>query len=126
MTYHVDGFLIGSNPGSKGGGYTIIDETGKRIERTTLKAPKFTGNDAELFALSAGLRIAAHGDVIMSDSQVCIGWILRGKANAWPELKPALEAAKLLAEDNNVRLWWSPRGKNLAGIYNERQRVPLD
>jgi hypothetical protein len=129
MTYDVDGWLTGPNP-AKGGGFTIVDQTGKL--RARAQAPNvgvlshFTNNDAELWAVAAGAHLAKVGDIIRSDSEVmCKWWVPRGVCKSRPDLNTLCQYAHNLIRDKRIILVWTPRDENLAGIYNDAYKVKL-
>lgn len=64
--------------------------------------------------------LAMEGDIILSDSQVAIGWVRRGRSGARRDLNDRLKVAKDRMASKNLTLRWVPRKQNHAGIYNER------
>lgn len=120
MIYYTDGFTIGGNPSSVGGGYTIVDEHNNLIETRVIEKEAFTNNEAELLGVLEGLRLCKPGDKIITDSMNTVYWIKSGNPKKRPDLKDLCEEAKRLVEQKQVIVEHQPRESNLAGIYNEQ------
>lgn len=118
MKYYTDGWLMGSNP-SHGGGWTVIDENNKLIERGELRKMGFTNNEAEIRAIKFALEYAEEGDQISTDSMCCLSWVNKGKSKARPDLNELMTECKNIKEKKKINLMWEGRDFNLAGIYNE-------
>jgi ribonuclease HI len=128
--FFVDGFTIGKNPSKVGGGYTITDYYGELVSRAIIQKPGFTNNDGELLGIAEAVKICPQEGIIISDSSVCIGWVLRGKTRrrklkngggmVREDLLPKIEEAHKILEEKKLQLHWGPREHNLAGIYNEK------
>ena len=119
MKYYVDGFTLGNNPSSKGGGYTIVDETKKLIKRETIFKNYFTNNDGEVLGLLDCLRLAENGDIIVTDSYTAMRWVLNGKSKARKDLNPLCLEGKNLLISKNLKILLEPRDTNFAGQFNE-------
>lgn len=123
MTYDVDGWMMGRNP-APGGGFTICGPDGKLIKRVSMRKVGFTNNDAELWAIAAAVFLAHTGDTIRSDSEVMTKWwIPRGHCKSRPDLNVLCKFAHDGIRDKRLSLVWVPRTKNLAGLYNDRNKI---
>ncbi len=122
MTFDVDGWMMGANP-AIGGGFTIINDNGSLVARVEMLKPNFTNNDAELWAVAGAAYIAHVGDIIRSDSEVCVRWwVARGNCKSRPDLNVLCRYARALIRDKRLALVWVPREQNLAGIYNDAHK----
>jgi ribonuclease HI len=119
MRYDVDGFLIGRNPSPQGGGFTVIDEDHRLIAHHTFYKPNFTNNEAELWAMAAGVFAAAQNDIIRSDSQCIVSWVAGGRCKSRPDLQTLCDTCYHVIHQKNLCIFWIEREQNLAGIYNE-------
>lgn len=119
MKYYTDGFVLGRNGNSKGGGYTIVDQHSKLIARETVYKEKFTNNDGEILGVYNALKMADVLDVISTDSMVAITWVKSGFSKARPDLNILLRECQFLMKDKCINLMWEGRNYNLAGQYNE-------
>lgn len=119
MKYYTDGFVLGKNGKSKGGGYTIVDEHNKLLARETLHTPGFTNNDGEILGVHAALKMCACLDTVSTDSMVAITWVRSGFSKARPDLNPLLQECRFLYKDKCINLMWEGRDHNLAGRHNE-------
>lgn len=117
--YYCDGFVLGKNGKSLGGGYTIVDEHNKLIARETLYKEKFTNNDGEILGVYNALKLCDCLDVVSTDSMVAITWTRSGFSKARPDLNNLLRECRFLLKDKCINLIWEERNYNLAGIYNE-------
>lgn len=120
MKLYTDGFLIGQNPSTIGGGYTVVDSTGIIVSQQTFKKSGFTNNDAELLGVLMAAAIGEPGGVISTDAMVITHWVRSGKPKARPDLTVLCQIAKKLIELKKLSLIWEPRELNLAGIENEK------
>lgn len=136
---YADGFVLGSNPSSKGGGYTLTDGKGKVLIRRTIDArdmkpvgdahPVFTNNDGELRGVVHALIIARHNDVVITDSKTAYAWVTKGKSKVRPDLNEICAIGRAHMLNKKVELRWAPRDRNLAGISNEnygKKKEPYD
>lgn len=119
MKLYTDGFVLGRNGNSKGGGYTIVDQHSKLITRETVYKEKFTNNDGEILGVYHALKIAGALDCISTDSMVAITWVRSGFSKARPDLNVMLRECQFLMRDKCINLMWEGRDHNLAGQYNE-------
>src|SRR5438105_10896906 len=109
MIYYTDGYCIGMNPSPTGGGFTIFNEHNELVKTVRIEKTRFTNNEAELLGIVESLRIAGKHDTIVTDSQICLGWVLRGNTKSRHDLAPiAQEGLKLLIA-KQVFLAWQPR-----------------
>lgn len=120
MKYYCDGYTLLDNPSRVGGGYSIVDESGKLITHQVIKQEGFTNNDAEIQGALATLEMASEGDTISTDSFCVITWINGGKSKARPDLLETLQRCKKLREEKKINLTWEGRDFNLAGHFNEK------
>ena len=120
MIYFTDGFCLLANPSPKGGGYTVFNGRNKLIEHTVINKQGFTNNEAELLGIVAGLKKAKKHDTVVTDSQICLGWILRKMAGSRQDLNWVAKQGSDLMIQKQVYLAWQPREVNLAGHYNEQ------
>lgn len=114
-----DGFTFDSNPSPTGGGFTITDNCGRLISRRRIHRSGLTNNEAEVRGLAYAVRIAEEGDIVLSDSQVAIGWVLGGESGARPDLNDRLRRANDRMRKKHLRLKFVRRAENPAGVYNE-------
>ena len=121
MKYFCDGFVLGQNGSSKGGGYTIVDESNNLIVHETIYKDNFTNNDGELLGVYETLKLCKPFDTISTDSMVALSWIRSMKVKARPDLKPLAIECNFLLKDKCINLMWEGRDYNLAGIYNENK-----
>lgn len=121
MKYYTDGFVDGSNPSAKGGGYTILDENNKMIRQDYVEKVGFTNNEGEILGIYNALLSCEVGDTISTDSMCCLSWVGNGKSKARPDLNNILRECRELREEKKVNLMWEGRDFNLAGIFNEEQ-----
>jgi len=119
MKYYIDGFVDGSNPSDRGGGYSIVNENGELVEIEYVEKKGFTNNEAEVLGLYNALCYAESGDIISTDSQNNLYWLCGGKSKSRPDLNDILSKSKDLLKNSNVTIVWEPRDYNLAGVYNE-------
>jgi hypothetical protein len=56
----------------------------------------------------------------LTDSQTAQGWIIKGKSKGRPDLNEILRWCKEKITQNNIKILFTPRKKNLAGLYNEQ------
>lgn len=129
MRFHVDGFLLSeTNPSPKGGGWTVVAESGiirKRREQKIL----MSNNRAEICAILEALTMADDYDSIYSDSDVAIGWIrgkLPKKAIDLDEIKEFVNQARKLYKDKHITIHWVNRDNNIAGWENEFTHQELE
>ena len=79
-----DGFLISANPSPIGGGYTLVANNSKLIERQIIQRPGLTNNEAELLGVLRAVELANRGDIVFSDSQIALTWIRKSRSSAGP------------------------------------------
>jgi len=120
MKIFTDGYTIGSNPSSQGGGYVLTDELGQRIHREHILQSHFTSNEAELLGINKASQFASRGDEIYTDSQVAKAWVKLGDCKARPDLSDKAREAKENIEYKKLKVIQIPREENQAGIYIER------
>lgn len=123
MTIFTDGFTIGKNPSLKGGGYAVVDDTGKLLYHAKLKKKGFTNNEGELRGIVRSLQFAHDGDTIITDSACSLAWIKRGYCKARPDLTPLVGIIQSFLRTKRVQILWQPRDENLAGQFNEGKRL---
>ena len=123
MKWYIDGFTIGGNPSSVGGGFTVLDENNKLIKQEQIFKEKFTCNEGELLGMLYATKIASENDTIITDSKNTIFWVKSGRPKARPDLTQQASEAKEMIEQKNLIIEWCGRDKNLAGIYNDKPRV---
>jgi len=121
MIYYTDGFCENSNPSRTGGGYTITNKKGKVVKQGRVSKVGFTNNEAELLGIFNALKRAKKLDTIITDSQICLNWVLLGKSAGRKDLNEIAQEAKTLLKEKSVALAWLPREVNLAGHYNEEK-----
>lgn len=119
MKYYTDGYTIGLNPSPTGGGYAVVDESGKLLVHEVINKEGFTNNEGEILGLERALEICGRGDVISTDSMVALTWIHSGKSKARKDLNPLLQKLKEIVEDKKINLIWEGRDYNIAGHFNE-------
>ena len=122
MIYYTDGFTIWRNPSPKGGGYTVIDATNTLRSYQVIAKKGFTNNEGELLGILNALELAETGDTIISDSRICINWILRGQAGTRIDLWSRAREGQKLWRIKKINLKWENRRDILAGQYNERTK----
>jgi ribonuclease HI len=110
-----DGFTIGKNPSSIGGGYLLADENGNVIKKQQFNKPKYSNNEAELMGVVEATKIIENGGEIYTDSMNTIRWIKSCKFKARPDLKQFGMEAKINILEKNLQLIFIPREENLAG-----------
>ena len=120
MIYYCDGFCFEKNPSPLGGGYTIVNKNKKLIAHEKIYKQNFTNNEAELLGIYNSLRVAKKNDTVVSDSQICIGWVYRKLAGSRIDLNNIAKDANSMMVARQVHLAWQPRDVNLAGKYNEQ------
>lgn len=116
--FHVDGYMIKSNPSPIGGGMTVF-YNGEFLLSQELLIPNVTNNETELRACCEAIRLANNGDEIIVDSQNTISWLRKGRTNARADLLPMIQEYREMMRYKGLRIKWEPRENNLAGIYNE-------
>lgn len=116
--YHTDGFVIGMNGRSRGGGYTVFLNN-KFLKRKTIYKYNFTNNEGELLGVVSALEHANNGDEILTDSMIALSWIRSGKPKARKDLINLATIGKNLLHKKKINLYWGSRDNNQAGIYNE-------
>lgn len=121
----VDGFQFLRNPSPIGGGFTLVDSQGHLIDRKIFEKTGLTCNEAELLGIARAINVAPPGSVIATDSQVARRWVLRGNSRSRPDLRKVIRFARKMAKEKKMQVIYVPRGQNLAGIYNERNRPPM-
>jgi ribonuclease HI len=125
MKYYFDGFTLRRNPSPIGGGYTIVDDNNTLIKVENIKKIGLTNNEAELRGLLGCLEVASKGDILSTDSFNTISWIrtLKDKKIARKDLLVTIRACRELMEEKEINLIWEGRDYNLAGIYNEENKL---
>jgi len=68
-----------------------------------------TCNESETAAVILAIDLVEADDIIVSDSQIALGWLCGG----WSQ------AARELVKSKGLELRFVPRAYNLAGLYNE-------
>lgn len=116
--FHVDGYMIKSNPSPIGGGMTVF-YNGDFLLSQELLIPNVTNNETELRACCEAIRLANQGDEIIVDSQNTISWLRKGKTSARADLLPMIREYREMIRYKGLRVKWEPRENNLAGMYNE-------
>lgn len=125
MKYYCDGYTLDSNPSKIGGGYSIVDESGKLIDHKVINKEGFTNNEAELEGILATLELTSDSDAISTDSMCMLTWVNSGMSKARPELNPTLKRCQFLKEQKKVNLMWEARQFNLAGHFNEKHDTAM-
>lgn len=116
-----DGYTIGKNPSSQGGGYLLADENGNLIKTEEFNISnyyperKYTNNEAELMGVLEATRLIENGGEIYTDSMNTIRWIKNCKFKARPDLKQFGMEAKINILEKNLELIFISREENLAG-----------
>ncbi len=118
-TIYTDGYTIKRNPSKIGGGFIVMNETGKLLHHEKILKPNFTNNEAELLGVIKAIELADEGDTIMTDSNVTLCWIFYRKCRARLDLKPKAIKAYALMEKKYLSLEQIRREENLAGIHIE-------
>jgi len=121
--YYIDGYTELGNPSPTGGGYTITDSKGKVLITKRVKKKGLTSNEAEMLGLYRALRKCKKGDVISTDSQNNISWVSNGRSKSRPDLNELLYKCFFVRNKKWIEVIWEPREKNLAGIYNENEKL---
>ena len=116
--YHTDGFVIGVNGKSEGGGFTVF-LNGKHLVTERRNKKLITNNETELLGVVEALKDAEEGDEIITDSMNTLAWIRSGNPKARPDLKTLASEGKKLLHSKKINLYWEKRDNNLAGNYNE-------
>lgn len=114
----VDGYCIGINPSSIGGGYTVFLGD-KFIKTEQILKEYFTNNEAELIAILEGCRFAEKNQNIITDSDNALKWIRRGRSRARPDLNFVISEINNLKREKNLKIIWQSRETNFAGFFNE-------
>lgn len=122
MKYYTDGFMIGKNPSTLGGGYTIVDEDNNLIRREVIERIGYTNNEAELKGVLETLKICKEEDQVSTDSMCILSWVHAGRSKVRPDLNQMMAEAQELKLRKNVNLMWERRDFNLAGRLNETQQ----
>lgn len=120
MEIHCDGFTFEGNPSKIGGGWSVLGD-GIKV-RVSVEKEGMTNNEVELRGLLRAAMEAQHGDTLVSDSEICLSWVSRGRSGSRPDLLPFSKNAHALIRGKDLKLEWSPRGKNLAGIWNDKDK----
>lgn len=118
MIYHTDGYCIDKNPSTEGG-YTITTKEGVLVAQGKFTSNNITNNQMELQGIARAVEIAGMHDTILTDSQICLGWVLRGKTKGRKDLD--FLCGKVLDQvlEKGVMIAWLSRDWNEAGKYNE-------
>ena len=123
IEYHIDGYTIGKNPSSKGGGFTIKGRDGFLFTHRILLNPTsyktFTNNEGELLAAVFGAAMAPQDAILVTDGRNTEAWLKSGNPKARPDLKWLCQLGREIIKSKNQKLQWRPRGVNLAGQHNE-------
>jgi len=114
---------MGTNPSEVGGGYTILNENNEVIETKRIYKKGFTNNEGELLGALRAIELAENGSEIYTDSQCICYWIQNGRSKARKDLNEILKNAYADMEKKDLTLVWIPREENLAGIYNEENKL---
>ena len=126
MKFFTDRFTKLRNPSPKGGGYSIIDENNTVLTVENIEKEGMTNNEAELLAVYHCLEeFCGTADVISTDSMNTIAWIRTNKIKkvARQDLVDIILKCKNLIKEKMVNLIWESREHNLAGIYNEENKL---
>lgn len=123
MIYFTDCFVMGTNPSTTGGGYTIVNEHNEVVEIKRIYKKGFTNNEGELLGVLRAIELSEIGSEIYTDSQCICFWVKNGKSKARKDLNDILKNAYSDMEKKNLTLVWIPREENLAGIYNEENGI---
>jgi ribonuclease HI len=122
QTLYTHGFVFKQNPSHIGGGYTVVDEDGTLIEREQVLKSDFTNNEAALLAISRAVELSEDGGLVMTDSMTAKDWIKRGRSQKRSDLNPLICQCREQVLRKGVRVLYSQRSQNLAGLYNKQHR----
>ena len=95
-------FRSGNSP-SAIGGFTITDAEGILISRRVIRKAGLANNEAEGRGIMVAVDLAEAGDIIVSDSQIALGWVRRGRSKARADLNDRLRPSFLA-----TRPLWKP------------------
>ena len=126
MKYFTDGFTLEKNPSPRGGGYTIFNEKNELLKTQNIDKSGMTNNEAEILGVFECLKLyCKEGDIISTDSMNTIAWVRTKKLGkvARQDLLDIIIKCKKMIEDKKVNLIWEGREYNLAGVYNEKNKI---
>lgn len=125
MKFYTDGFTKLKNPSPQGGGYTIINENNEVLVVENIDKVGFTNNEGELLGVWHALHLCGEFDVISTDSMNTIAWLRTNKLQkvARQDLLDIIKECKDLVAEKQVNIIWEGREHNLAGIYNEQNKI---
>ena len=112
-------YIDGSGWNMKESKACVVSEDGKKL-KIKLKEAK-TSNEMEYEALMQALSIASKDDIILTDSQLVVGQVIKNWRVNKCHLKHYVREAKKLVRDIGVTLIWIPREENLAGQVLEHE-----
>lgn len=124
--YYTDGFTVQKNPSPVGGGYTIVDENDKHLLTQNIDKVGLTNNEAELQGVYRCLKDYCQvGDIISTDSMNTIAWVRAKNLRkvARQDILDVIIQCKKLIADKKINLMWEGRDYNLAGVYNEHNKL---
>lgn len=122
MKYYFDGYTIGGNPSSTGGGFTIFNDNNELIHTEQIFKDGFTNNEGELAGLEWCLSNLKDITELSTDSMNTIYWARNGKSKSRKDLTERLQKVRsILMSPCPFKLIWEPRHRNKAGWYNEEQ-----
>ena len=120
-----DGFLYRSNPSAIGGGFTLVSGKGELMMRKRILRKGLTSNEAELLGIVRAVELSVPAGTVFSDSRIALGWVRKGRSAARPDLDKIIFECKGLVKRKRLILCFVPRGQNLAGLLNDRDRPPV-
>jgi len=115
-----DGYTIGKNPSSEGGGYVVMDDEKNILCHKEIKSKYFTNNEAELLGVSKAIELAGLRDTVITDSRIALCWVMYRKCTARPDLRKIAIKAYEEMRKKFIKLKQEGRESNLAGNYIEK------
>ena len=71
----------------------------------------------------AAVELADDDSTVVTDSKIALKWVSGGRCKARPDLSDVALECKRLVKEKRIKIRFRPREENLAGIYNEKNRV---
>lgn len=120
--YYSDGFSFTSNPSPTGGGFTIF-KNDEFYKREIIMKEGLTSNELEFDGILFCCIEAKDNSEIFTDSKNSIAWIRNGKSEVRNDLNWLFQITKNIVNKKNLKIKWIPRKRNIAGIYNEKNKI---
>jgi len=100
-------------------GYAIVTEDGKINKKVWLEE-KHTNNEMEYIAIIEALKIAKHGDEILTDSRLIVEHFNGNFRIKAQNLRGYYEEVRRFCISKNIYIKWVSRKENIAGQLLER------